>query len=322
MRIRPLIFPPSLPSDEAIKSWNQTYHNYGPEFWEFEYESYRYLERVSSDLLEKRYLDIIRNIVRIVSRERDVIPINSFLSSWYWYRKEHQTRLEFYLRGVTPPIGPPEWIPNNDGVDAPARPRCPNYSDVLFRFGKSQYMLPFFHRGSVRIGPASQYMSGMPGDPRTDDELKKHSFLPGKNAKVTAKSGKDIPVVGDIRLTVTSHNYFVLCMSCVYHKELFNDFNADTCVVILNHELFVERLSEAAKSFLPNWYFSHLPIQYFDPYNIGKNELLNPLMSKNFSFDYQMEYRFIWFSKEDLHADKHIFLELGSIEQIGLLHKL
>lgn len=322
MRIQPVPLPSTLPTENAIKSWNQTRINYDPEFWGLEYEGYRYLERVPTDKLEKRYIDIIRNLVRIVSRDRDVIPINSFLSSWYWYRKEFQTRLEFHFRGATPPINPPEGIPNNNGGDAPERPKFPSSCDVLFRFDESRHVVPFVKNGSVRIGLASRHKSGMPSDPRTDDELRKHSFMPGKYSKITTKSGNNIPIFGDIKYTMSSNDYYDLCMTCGYHKELFSDFKVDACIVILKPEIFAERISKTAKRHLHDFDFFHGPIQYYDPFNIGQNELINTFMSKDFSFAYQMEYRFIWFSEKNTVTDNYILLNIGSIEDISYLYKL
>ena len=47
---------------------------------------------MDDDRLVKRYSEIARNMAALVSEDRYVIPIRSFLSAWYWYRKEHQTR--------------------------------------------------------------------------------------------------------------------------------------------------------------------------------------------------------------------------------------
>ena len=323
LRIRALQLPISYPSDRSIESCGQTRCCYEPEFWEFEYEAYRYLENIADDNLLERYRNIVRNMSRIVSRERDVIPIKLFLSSWYWYRKEHQTRLEFHLRKIVSlPVSPPEEPPNNDGADAPSRPRSPNSGDVLFRFDKSCYMVPFVEKGAVRISPASKHLTGMHGDPRTDDELSKHSFLPGRHTRIRTKSGQEIPVIGNFQRTISCPDYYDLCMTCGYHGSLFSDFSADTCVVITSPVVFSERISQAAEAYLPGWYFFHGPIQYFDPYNMDPHEVFNPTISKDFSFAYQMEYRYLWFPEERYSAKDYIYLNLGSINDIAFLYGL
>ncbi|SFV13453.1 hypothetical protein SAMN05192541_12019 [Bradyrhizobium arachidis] len=87
-----LPLPTSLPRDEAMRSWGQAASSYEPDVWEFELPRPSYLGRMPEAELRARYDGIARNLQTIVSDDRNVIPINSFLSSWYWYRKEHQTR--------------------------------------------------------------------------------------------------------------------------------------------------------------------------------------------------------------------------------------
>lgn len=321
LKVRLLPLPPALPSDQAMKSWGPNRHSYDPEMWEFEYELSRYLENLPDDALVERHVSIDRNLTRLVSRERDVIPINSFLSSWYWYRKEHQTRLELLLRKISPAVPHLTAVPSNDGADVPVCPKFPNAGDVLFRFGESRYMLPLVERGVIRIGPASQYVAGMPGDPRTDDELRKHSFLPGRHTRVTTQSGHEIPVIGDLRRTASSVDYYVLCMACGYHPSLFADFKTDTCVIIKNADEFARRMERATMSQLPGWYYHYNPLQYFDPYEMGRNEVFDPLMSKHFSFAYQMEYRFVWFSLQGVPATGYRDLDVGPLEDIAFIHR-
>jgi len=315
MRIPTLPLPSTLPAERALASCNETSINYDPEFWEFEYEGYRYLERLTIDYLNKRYEDIIRNFVRLVSTRKNVISILSYHSSWYWYKKEYQTRLEFYLRGLRPRVDLPKHVPNNDEGDAPERSKYPNGGDVLFRFGKHDELLP------IRIGLASRHLCGKSNDPRTDNELEKNSFMAGEYTKITTISGVSIPIIGDFKYTTSGKNYYDLCMSCVYHKELFSDFNADACFVIKSPEIFADRISCAAKRYLPNHDLFHNPVQYYDPYTLGKNEFFDLYMSKDFSYAYQMEYRFIWFSKDNIKSDKFIFLDIGSIEDVGYIYK-
>jgi hypothetical protein len=208
-KLQRLQLPSHLPADETLKSWGHKELNYSPEFWEFEYLTHRYLENVDEECLIRRYQSIAKNLRRLVSEERHVIPIDSFLSSWYWYRKEHQTRVEFHMRGLPLPSDIPEPSPIGQNGESPPLPSYPNAGDVLFRFGSSKYMKPMVEQGQIRIGPASQYIEGTPNDPRSDDELNKHAYLPGKNTRITTLSGEELSVIGDVRRTVCFQNYFV-----------------------------------------------------------------------------------------------------------------
>lgn len=167
-KIPSLELPNNMPTPGALTSWKQNEHDYEPEFWGFQYEIYRYLRNVEDDKLDERYREIHRNLVILARPERHVIPINSFLSSWYWYRKEHQTRYEYFLR-KRPLILPPPFP--RGAFSAPIRPKGPNSCDIIFRYGESEYMKRFFEDGEIRISPASVYKDGPVSDPRTDDEL-------------------------------------------------------------------------------------------------------------------------------------------------------
>ena len=132
--VEKLDLPKTLPQPDAIRSWGTNEWSYDPEVWEFQYQRYRYLGRVKDDELAVRYRDIQRNMQALTSPDRDVIPIHSFLSSWYWFRKEHQTRFEFSLRNLPVPHKALEGAITEPAIVAPARPRSPNSADILFRY--------------------------------------------------------------------------------------------------------------------------------------------------------------------------------------------
>lgn len=317
-KIQSLELPKQLPMPNALKSWTQNEHDYEPEFWEFQYQRYRYLKNIADDKLDERYRDLHRNFCILVRPERHVIPVNSFLSSWYWYRKEHQTRYEYLLRNRLPPIPLP--CPRGDFV-APIRPKGPNSCDIVFRYGESQFMKPFVESGEIRISPASVYKDGPVSDPRTDDELNIHRSLPGQHTRVTTKDGKEMPIIGDFHETYSiPMNYYTLCMSTDFEPQIFEEFSYDSCVIIKYPEQFVARLVASTKSLLPNWYFHYNPIEYFDPYEPYKNQYLDPVMCKDFRFAYQMEYRAIWHPQYHGSAKDHIIVRVGSLEDICELY--
>jgi len=320
--VNKLILPTSLPHPEAIKSFRDNRHSYDPEFWELEYQSYRYLENVATDALNDRYLSIFRNMKSLVSRDRDIIPIQSFLSSWYWFRKEHQTRLEYHLRGTSPSIQIPQAeIFDFKAQGAPVRPKHPNAGDVLFRYDKKQFLEAIAKEGSIRIRPASDFFPVENDEARQDQELLKRSFLPGRYSKVTAQDGKQLKIIGDIQQDVTFPNYYVFCMACDWDQNLISAFDgSDACLVIRDTDKFFERIQFAGKKSLHGWYFHHNPVNYFDPYERIKNEHIDPAMSKDFKFAYQREYRFLWFSPEGIQPNGFIFLNLGDLQDIAEVH--
>jgi hypothetical protein len=314
-----LKLPGALPSANAMKSWGHSSHSYEPEVWEFEYKVRRFLGRVSDEAVRARYDAIVRNMQAIVEEDRNVIPINSFLSSWYWYRKEHQTRYEFQLRALSleRPLPVLNASPRDTG---PARPRGPNAADVLFRYGMLGHLEDLLGRGSLRIKAAREYAL-MELDPaRKDDEVSKHSFSPGDYTRVTREDGRPIKVIGDVKHSVTGADYFAYCVSGDWDAGLFDDFGVDCCAVIHNPDEFARRMEIAAKQQLPGWYFHHNPVHYFDPYEPGVNEHIDNAMAKDFRFAYQKEYRFLLASLQGHRAEGIKALELGPLGDIVTLH--
>ena len=313
-----LILPNVLPHEKAIKSWGQNIHNYEPEFWEFFYEVNRYLKNITEKKLNERYKILSKNLRILTSPERHVIPINSFLSSWYWYQKEHQTRYEFLLRGVPLPNSPPQ---SRESITKPFCPKGPNSCDIIFRYGELEYMKLIVDDGIIQISPASKYKDGNASDPRTDDEMNKHCWELGNQIKIITQDGKKSSIIGDLKRTVsTPKNYYTLCCSCDFEPTIFEEFNYDSCVVIKKPEEFANRLEKETKKQLPGWYFHHNPIEYFDPHVATKNQYFCPTMCKDFSYAYQMEYRFLWDPPNNVNAEKHIKVNLGPLNDICELY--
>lgn len=322
LRVPSLRLPEKLPHSEAIRSFGDNLHSYEPDFWEFQYQINRYLERVTDELLIERYKDILRNMNALISRDRDVIPIQSFLSSWYWFRKEHQTRFEFALRDLPIPVASPLGIKfNNEVMGAPIRPGHPNAGDVLFRYDKRTHIEKLANEGQVRIRPASDFLQMELDRARHDDECAKKYFSSGTRTRIITQDGRNIPIIGDMEQTVSSPNYYIFCMTCDWDMELFSDFDgADTCVIIKDAELFATQIEIAAATQLPGWYFHHNPVEYFDPYERLENEYIDNAMCKDFRFAYQREYRFLWFSQNGGVPDGFKFLELGSLGNLAKIH--
>ena len=317
-KLSSLKLPDRLPHERSMKSWSQSTHNYEPIFWEFQYDTYRYLKNLSNDKLIERYKDLCRNFEVFTDRERDVIPINIFLSSWYWYRKEHQTRYEFLQREINSPSSRPK---PRQSVAKPFVPEGSNVCDILFRYGHKKYMKQIVEEGKIRLSLASNYKDGHALDPRTDDEMNKHRWELGDHIKITTQDGKQMPILGDLKRTVTTlNNYYTLCLSSDFEPIIFELFGYDSCVVIKNPEEFSTRLEQATKHILPGWFFHHNPMEYFDPHEPIKNQYISATMSKDFSYSYQMEYRFLWNPPIIANAKDYIEVSLGPLHDICELY--
>jgi hypothetical protein len=316
--VEKLALPHKMPTPEAIKSWGQNKYSYDPEAWELEYQVVRYLVNLSLEDLRKRHDELLRNMAALSSPDRHVIPINSFLSSWFWYRKEHQTRLEFRLRGEPGPaaLGAPTADRPADGVP---RPKHPNAAHIVYKYGRRDHMESLVQAGKLRIGPAAYYLDTDIGAARTDNELAKASYLTGGTTTVKTSDGRVQPIIDDLKRTTSAPNYFLFCVAADWDPALAVDFGVDTCAIIENEEEFSRRLTRATDAVLPDWLFHRNPVDYFDPYERRKNEHIDPVMSKDFKFAYQREFRYIWINPAAPEPKDFLFLDLGPLTDIAQL---
>ncbi|MGF1623959.1 MAG: hypothetical protein ACFCVH_03670 [Alphaproteobacteria bacterium] len=312
--IQRLPLPMGLPTPEAIKSWGQNEVNYDPDFWDLEYTTYRYLSGMRDDALRDRYDCIVRNMRSWTGPERDVVPIVSYQGSWWWFRKEHQTRLEFAFRDLEPPAHiyePP--VPCTSG---PVHPAIPNGTKLIYRYSNREYVRQMVEEGRVRFSAAQSYEGEENNAAQRDEELSKHAYMPGRYTKITTQDGQPIEIIGDVQRTVSASGYHLVCFSCVWDPQLFEDFQADTCVVVTDPAEFARRLEAAGAAVFPGWYSIDCPVQYFDPYERRKKEYFEAGMSKDFRFAYQNEYRILWSQLNNRPIDGAHFVDIGPAHEI------
>ena len=187
---------------------------------------------------------------------------------------------------------------------------------MLFRYGKKEHLLQLAQHGRLRIAPASTYEGSEHNAARRDEEMRKRVFMAGKHTTITTQDGKVIPVLGDVTKTVTGSPYHLVCFSSEWNDDLFDDFEADACAVIVDPEAFTSRLEAASRAAFPSWYFHHNPVSYFDPHEMGKNEYLDSSMSKDFSYAYQNEYRILWSQMAAEPVSGFQFVEMGDARDL------
>ena len=230
-----------------------------------------------------------------------MIPIESFLSSWYWYEKEHQTRYESFFgtktyRSTRRMIS---WITRQLTRQSfritPMRPMC--------FFGMVTGATCGRWSNKVRSGFGQLRITGLlwamlHGMTRNLTNIST-CLESNATARRTARKSRLSVTFGR---TVSLPNYLVLCMSCDWDKRLFCDFSADFCVVIRD-----TNRSRNGSKLLRKWNstggtFTIILWDYFDPYDMSRNQALDASRSKDFRFAYQREYRFIWFHTGGLEA--------------------
>ncbi|MGE4265694.1 MAG: hypothetical protein AB7E46_14615 [Desulfovibrio sp.] len=316
LKIKQLTLPDKYPTDETINSWGDIHHGYEPESWEACYDLNRYLEHVPQNVLDARYIDICKNLRCLTSEDRHIIPRQTFLSSWYWFRKEHQTRYEFYLRKAELPQPPPSDPICKRHVESPIRPQSPNACDILFRSCEPNYIESLIDRGNLLVKAASEFDKLEKDKTRKDDELNRDTFITGNRLRVTTLDGSRSSAGGNYKSTTSCKDYYIFCTAYDFDTDLVKEFGG-ACAVIKDVDEFAKRLNRAAQEILNGWQFFHDRVQYYDPYdNDLSQDIITPI-HKDFRFAYQREYRFLWQHSDGAETPKIITLDLGCLKDIA-----
>lgn len=316
--IQSLNKPKNLPFEDALKSHGQSQVNYESDFWELEYQTRRYLAGLDDSGLLARHVCILKNLEYFASPESDFIPIHSFRSSWFWYRKEHQTRFEMHLRGLFSEVCTSSSLAQNvceSLISLPAPSASHASGGKLYRYGGLNRLEQLQASGGLRMWHAEFYSKLEKDLARQDNEMAKDRYLNGALTVITGADGVRIPTVGDVCISHSGPEYYLLCMSSSLDLKLFDDFNVHHCAVIENVDDFAMKLEHAALAAMPGFLFHHNPVEYFDPYEAVPRQHLSHTISKDFKYAYQKEYRFLLMSNNQTTSGReYLDLELGPMQ--------
>jgi hypothetical protein len=195
------------------------------------------------------------------------------------------------------------------------------------KLGKAKYLQPAFEQGRWRICPASSYADPSLNVAQRDKELEMNVYLPKSKMKFwDGKTGKfkgDGESLGNIKVTSQlKTDYYVSCLTGQLDLRLFDDFDADSCIVITDYREFAKRMFAAAKRALPSWWHGIFrSVEYIDPFRPPKGDL-DLFCSKDLRFWYQKEVRFAWIPEREAKNLDHLQLEVGDISDIARFAKL
>ena len=300
------------------------------ELWRLQYRQRRYLKQANEDALSQRLKDVIANLTTLTPDGKiGVLPTDSDGVPWMTlFTHLHE---EYLLRGqqlppraglhIPTPTAPGEPPPSAalNGMLLP-RPR-----QALVKLGKRAYMQDLFERGRIRLVPASSYSDPSLNHAIRDDELKLDRVMPGSETTITfwdeeTSMPQRVKPIGDVTSTVSlATDYYVYCMTHNLSYRLFDDFEADACVIIRDPKAFYSRFQGAVQAKLSGWLDWNRPVQYIDPYLHNERDV-NLIFSKHFRHWYQQEYRFAWIPENGGRNDlEPIEFELGSLKEISEL---
>ncbi len=295
------------------------------EVWRGEYAAHPYLHHLSDDDIRKR-LGAVRDNLLFVDRQ--ALPHELDEREWrelYEHvRFEHEGRDIKFQEAIPIAERLARW-PRLDLARAAFQGYGVKEGD-FFKFGKAEHLEPMLSEGRVRIFPASACDSLLTVAQR-DSELKRSIIIDSDELKFehTDSDGIRHPIhfTGPLEISSKFQDYYLWCMSTSFDPRLFDDFRADSCLIIHDGQKFIDRMYAAMAQTLPDWDGVTVLVHYFDPVR-PRDEVVSPL-HKDFSYAYQREYRFIWYATSDDKISE--FLEpvdlcLGDLRTIASVLRL
>jgi len=110
-------------------------------------------------------------------------------------------------------------------------------------------------------------------------------FLDPLNGSIHILNGR-----GAARYTISTDDYYAYCTAGVFSHRLYQDFEADACLIIHEPRRFVADLAKAAGSVLPGYTFGTSGVRYVDPL-VAPPTAVPVQVIKHFRFAYQREFR-------------------------------
>lgn len=304
----PCRYPPNVENDPEKK----IFYTLGN--WIGDCFNNNFLDCFSNKQLEERYIQILRNYNVFVSPENDIIPIDSFYSSWYWTRLLYQYKVIFSFRKICEPkfnFGY-EFLPTYKTKYKPEIRK-------LFRFCELQYNLDFVVNGTIRFSAASNYKTDE-NEARNDDEMVKSFIYSGYGSKIITMDGVEIPCIGTATKSFSAYNYYLSCFSLQYNPLFYKEMpNYDSCVIIHNYPEFCRRVQTA---FLREFSAGEqdiisAPVDYYDKHSKvdSLKKKLIPYVDKDLNYAWEEELRFIAFPKN--YSAPYLYLNIGSLKDIA-----
>lgn len=186
----------------------------------------------------------------------------------------------------------------------------------IVKFGKRAHVEEMLSKGRFRISPAASYSDPSLNRAIRDDELNAQTMFPaGTRLSVQADGEyKEIPnIIGPLCHTRHCENFFVFCAAGTFDPRLFDDFEADACLLVRDLNRFGLLLLREFATVARMTKQVHGSVHYEDPLHpSGENHLVE--LTKHFRYEYQREWRMIWNSEEPLPLTATpIFVEIGSL---------
>ncbi|MBT3385703.1 MAG: hypothetical protein HN778_10365 [Prolixibacteraceae bacterium] len=292
--------------------------------WREIYKQKRYLANLSIISLKIRLEEILSNLLNFSKNGEpffdQTIKMKGLIER-YIHVDEEMNQREIYESSIK---NPGKYLNKYTNVENAIKAwdnRKLTEGKHLVKFGKKEHLCQMKENGNIRINPASFYNDSSLNKAVQDDELSQTTMLPkGTKIKRQNSNSEFEEIKGVQNLSMTNKyttNFYVYCMSTIYQHRLFDDFNANACLLIYNEKIFLDKFLRILKNYYSEWQLKSENIKYYDPF-FPKPPLDIPF-NKHFRYWYQSEYRISFKPKNPADNLDYIDLEIGSLNNCSEL---
>lgn len=300
--------------------------------WRVEYRAFPYMRDMPDALLRQRFRDIFRNFMTIntAGKSSPIHPSDRWHG--YWRLRFNHVIDEFEHRFGPYPAGFEEedgsiWWPDPRSARQIAGRqagvgRTFEEGKQLFKYGKRAHIEAMLRHGAVRVSPASFFIEPSLTDAVRDNELEmeRWMFKPSiddltpyiadeKERLMALKKGTAVA-------TRRSSDFWMFCLSLHFHGWMFDDFDADACLVVHEPIVFRDLLLVGVGSAINAKAQTFSTVTYVDPLTQFEDGV--PVaFQKHARHSYQDEIRAAWQPAADKNPLQPIVVEIGSLESIA-----
>jgi hypothetical protein len=287
--------------------------------WRKSYLSNRYLTHLSVSDLERRLDDILLNLL-VFSKDGSLSfdqsnQMNGFIERFI-HLDEEMCQREISINLLNKANEYSKKYSNILKAIKTWNDRKQIVGEYLVKFSKIEFLNQIKHFGKIRVNPASYYNDSSLNIAVRDDELSQKMILPLETKFKKKMSTGEFEEIKWIKNIFMTRNYptdfYVYCMTNLYQYRLFDDFDANACLLIYDPKIFLNKFLKCLKTCYSDWLLKSGDVGYFDPY-FPKNSLSIPF-NKHFRFWYQSEFRIAFKPKSPVEKLEPIDLEIGSLD--------
>lgn len=195
-------------------------------------------------------------------------------------------------------------------------------NNYLYKFGKETFLKQLIEKGEILLRPASFYSDSSLNSAIKDDELNRLFRLNSKYQSINLQinfSTETHFLYNSFYKKKLSSDYYIYCLADSFEPRLFNDFDADTCLIIKDPINFISRMRKSLPTNIFQFY--HKKINYFDPLLDDPFET-SLIFSKNFAYSYQNEYRIAFIPFDKNKTLDPTIIKIGDISYISEIVKI